>query len=311
MEWINDLMCQPEKVFQRTASAQELGIKTAVGVPILADGEVLAVLLFFSTSARAEDQSLRALFSTMTGQLSATLRRKQAEQETISSREQLRNLSGYLQAAREKERTLIAREIHDELGQALTALKMDLFWLGHHLPENFCELHKKAAAMIKCIDGTIKAVQRISAELRPGLLDDLGLAAAIEWQAKEFRDRTGIEMEINICPEDIVSDRERSTVIFRIFQEALTNVARHAQATALKVSLIQREQKLILKVRDNGKGITQEQIFDANSFGLLGMRERVHPWGGSVKIKGVRGKGTVVFVSIMVNNLPPPNIFGH
>jgi signal transduction histidine kinase len=302
MEWVKDLMCQPEKVFQRTASAREPGLKSAVGVPILADGEVLAVLLFFSTSARAEEQSLLALFSTMAGQLSATLRRKRVEQELIDSREQLRNLSAYLQAAREEERARIAREIHDELGQTLTALKMDLSWLGKRLPEDGALLHEKTATMTDLVDTTIKAVQRISAELRPGLLDNLGLAEAIEWQAREFRDRTGIECEMKCSLDSVVIERDRATAIFRIFQEALTNVARHAEATKIVIAMRQKTHTLLLKVRDSGKGITREKVFDPNSFGLVGMRERVHPWGGKVKIKGVPGKGTVVFVNLPVNN---------
>ncbi|MGH7450206.1 MAG: PAS domain S-box protein [bacterium] len=256
MEWVNDLVSQPANVFRRAPLARELGLKTAVGVPILADGEVLAVLLFFSTAARAEDQRLVALFSTVAGQLSATFRRKQAEQELRNSREQLRNLSTYLQSAREEERTHIAREIHDELGQTLTALKMDLSWVGKHLSADCEPLHEKTKTMVKLVDTTIQTVQRISAELRPGLLDNLGLAAAIEWQAKEFRDRTGIACEVTCLPDDIVIDRERSTAIFRIFQEALTNVARHAEATRIVIKIRQETHTLLLKVRDNGKGIT-------------------------------------------------------
>ncbi|MGH7602131.1 MAG: histidine kinase, partial [bacterium] len=301
IHWVNDLISQPAEVFRRAWLAGELGLKTAIGVPVLADGELLAVLLFFSTSARAEDQSLMALFSTMAGQLSATLRRKQVEQELIGSREQLRNLSAYLQAAREEERTRIAREIHDELGQSLTALKMDLFWLQKRLPESREHLNEKTKTMAKLIDMTINTVQRISAELRPGLLDNLGLAAAIEWQAKAFRDRTGIELELKCSLDSNDIERERSTAIFRIFQEALTNVVRHAGATRIVVNVRQNAHMLLLKVRDNGKGITREEIFDANSFGLIGMRERVHPWGGRVKIKGVPGKGTVVFVNLPAN----------
>ncbi len=308
VEWVNDLISQPVRIFQRAPKVRESGLKSAVGVPILADGEVLAVLVFFSTAARAEDQSLVALFSTVAGQLSATLRRKQAEQELRNSREQLRNLSTYLQSAREEERTHIAREIHDELGQTLTALKMDLSWLGKHLPADCEPLREKTKTMVNFVDTTIQTVQRISAELRPGLLDNLGLAAAIEWQAKEFRDRTGIACEVTCLPDDIVIDRERSTAIFRIFQEALTNVARHAEATRIVIKMWQETHTLLLKVRDNGKGITREQILDPHSFGLIGMRERVHVWGGKVKIKGVSGKGTVVFISLPVNTLPPFNL---
>jgi PAS domain S-box-containing protein len=297
-EWLSDLATQPTHVFERAELVRESGLKSAIGVPILDEAQALAVLVFFSTEPRTEDLRLTALFATVAGQLGTTLRRKQAEQELKSSREQLREYNLHLQSAIEQERTRIAREIHDELGQALTAVKMDLSWMAVQCPENAASLRAKAEAMSKNISQTIKAVQRITAELRPGLLDDLGLAAAIEWQAKEFRDRCGIAVEIEFYPEDIVCDRERSTAIFRIFQEALVNIARHAQASALNVSLAMRANKLVLKVRDNGKGITPAQISNTSSFGLIGMRERVHPWGGKVKIKGIPNQGTIVLVAI-------------
>jgi signal transduction histidine kinase len=300
VEWVNDL----SRIFRRTQIVQALGLKSAVGVPILADGKVSAVLLFFLTEMHAANQPLLTLFGTVAGQLGAILGRKLAEQELISSREQLRQLSFYLQSVREAERAHIAREIHDELGQALTALKMDLSWLGKHLPQDREPVREKTKAMTMLVDATMRAVQRISAELRPGLLDNLGLAAAIEWQAKEFRDRTGIECEVACLSDTIVIDRDRSTAIFRIFQETLTNIARHAQASKIAIKLRQEPGALLLRVRDNGKGITPEQILDANSFGLIGMRERVHPWRGKVKIKGVLGKGTVIFVRLPMNDLP-------
>jgi PAS domain S-box-containing protein len=223
---------------------------------------------------------------------------KLAEQELRSSREQLRNLSTYSESVREEERTRISREIHDELGQAMTALKMDLSWLSKRLPKDQESLVEKSKSMSKLVDMTVQTVQKISAELRPGLLDDLGLVAAIEWQAGQFRERTGIECEAALDPDSISLDRERSTMFFRILQEALTNVTRHSQATRVKIGLIKRERKLLLRVRDNGKGITKSQICNANSLGLIGMRERVRPWRGRVKIRGVQNKGTILVVSM-------------
>jgi len=226
--------------------------------------------------------------------------RVRADEELRSSQEQLRNLATYLQSAREQERTSIAREIHDELAQALTALKMDISWLGKKLPKDQKILLEKAKAMTKLTDTTIKTVKRISTELRPGLLDDLGLEAAIEWQVGEFQDRTGITCELIIDPEDIILDRDRSTTIFRIFQETLTNIARHAKAKRVTVSLKEKADELVLKVIDNGKGITEKQISDPKSFGLIGIRERVHPWGGEVKISGIPDKGTTVEVRMPI-----------
>ncbi len=226
--------------------------------------------------------------------------RKQAEEELEQSRKQLRDLSAHLQSVREAERTGIAREIHDELGQALTALKMDLSWLGNRLPNEQASLFEKTKSMSRLIDGTIQSVKRISSELRPGVLDDLGLVAAIEWQAEEFQKRTGIKCEVSTECEDIVLDQERATAIFRIFQEALTNVSRHASATGVKVSLKKKDKEVLLGVRDDGKGITPEQMRSPRAFGLMGMQERARYWGGDVTIAGAPGEGTTVRASIPI-----------
>jgi len=224
--------------------------------------------------------------------------RKRAEEELKQSHEQLRNLSAHIESMREAERTSVAREVHDELGQALTALKMDLSWLNKRLPEEQEALIRKTIEMSRLIGTTIQTVKRISTELRPGVLDDLGLLAAIEWQAQEFQERTRIKCKLTAEGEDINLDRDLATAVFRILQEALTNVARHANATRVEVSLKKGDGQLMLQVRDNGKGITKKQIAHPKSFGLIGMRERVHSWNGSVKIDGISGKGTIVTVSI-------------
>ena len=227
--------------------------------------------------------------------------RRRAEEELKRTRQQLRNLSTYLQSAREQERTSIAREIHDDLGQALTALKMDLHWLSNKLPRDQELLLNKTKSMSSLIDMTIQSVQRISSELRPGLLDDLGLSAAIEWQADEFERRTAIKCNVYVDPEDIILARERSTSIFRIFQESLTNIARHANATMVDISLKEEYPTVELKVHDTGKGITKEQILDPRSFGLIGMHERVYSLGGYLSITGTPNEGTTVMVTIPLN----------
>ena len=224
--------------------------------------------------------------------------RKRTEDELKQSREQLRDLASHLQTIREEEGSLIAREIHDELGQALTALKMDIHWLSNRLPMDQQLLLEKTKLMSKLIDMTVQSVQRISSELRPGLLDDLGLSAAIEWQANEFRSRTNIQCKIISDPEDIILDRNSSTAIFRIFQETLTNIARHANATRVEVTLKQKSDTVELTVYDNGRGITENEISDPKSFGLIGMRERVHSLCGYLTIKGSQNKGTIVKVFI-------------
>jgi len=233
----------------------------------------------------------------MVGTVQDITERKIQEEKLRNSREQLRNLSAHLHTVREQERTSIAREIHDELGQSLTALKMDISWLSNKYRDNELLLDK-TRTMIKLIDSTIRTVKRISSELRPVVLDDLGLVAAIEWQAEEFQKRTGIECELHFHPEDVSLDRAVSTTIFRIFQEALTNVIRHAEATKVWVSLKKEDGKMVLSVQDNGKGITEKQKNDPRSFGLIGIRERVISLGGMADIKGVRNRGTALTIAI-------------
>ena len=229
--------------------------------------------------------------------------RKQAEEELRESKERLRSLADYLQSVRENERTAIAREIHDELGQALTGLNIDLSWLAKKVPENEKVLLDKIRAMSEMTTQTIRTVQRISTDLRPGLLDDLGLVAAIEWQTEEFKNRTGIRCTLTIDPEDITIDDRRSTSLFRILQETLTNVTRHAQSTQVYVSLQEKDRGLELMVKDNGTGISEEHVFNPKSLGLIGIRERAYQWGGEVKINGSPGKGTTLVVRMPIEEI--------
>ncbi|MEW6571840.1 MAG: PAS domain-containing sensor histidine kinase [Nitrospirota bacterium] len=232
--------------------------------------------------------------------------RKRAEGELKCSREQLRYLSAHLHSAIEKERMYIARDIHDELGQLLTALKIDLFWLNNKIHKSQKSLQRKIMSMAGLIDIAVKTVQKISAELRPGLLDDLGLTAAIEWQTCEFWKRTGIRCELNLnLSEELVVDQDVSTSVYRIFQEALTNIVRHAGATEMKISLRKEKDNIVLEVSDNGRGITEDQISNARSYGLTGIRERAFLLGGKVEIRGISGKGTTLTVSIPLHNGNP------
>ena len=226
-----------------------------------------------------------------------TSERRHAEQDLEASRERLRNLSMRLQSIREEERKRIAREIHDQLGQTLTVLKVDLSLLGRRKP-NGQELLQRTESMSQLVDTSIETVRRLSSELRPRVLDDLGLVAAIEWQAEEFQKRTGIQYQIDISPKRMTIDPERSTACFRIFQEALTNVARHANASRLFISLSLKEGRIWLRVKDNGTGIAREKLLDPKASGLVGMRERVYPWRGEVQVLGAPGQGTEVVVMI-------------
>jgi len=224
--------------------------------------------------------------------------RKRAEDRLRKSEENLRALAAHLQSVREEEWTRIAREIHDELGQTLTGLKMDLQWIANRLPGDQGVLAERAKSMSGLIDDSILSVRKIASRLRPELLDQLGLTAAVEWHAGEFTKRTGIRCTLSLPSDAPAVDRERSTAAFRILQELLTNVARHANATRIDIAMRTDSSALVLTVEDNGKGIEESAVFDSKSLGLLGMRERVLPFGGTVEITGVRGGGTKGVVSI-------------
>ncbi|MFI4930551.1 MAG: response regulator [Burkholderiales bacterium] len=226
--------------------------------------------------------------------------RRQAERQVRESEERLRALATHVITVREQERAHIAREIHDELGQVLTALKMDVVWLSRHLQQPM--LLDKTEAMCQTIDDAVHTVRRISTGLRPEVLDDMGLVAAIAWQTTEFQKRTGVRCNCALLPESASFDKDLSTTMFRIFQELLTNVARHAQATRLDVELTTAGDCIVLKVSDNGVGIPHEPVDGKASLGLLGMRERARRLGGSVYLSGVLGSGTRVVVSIPIGN---------
>ncbi len=228
-------------------------------------------------------------------------KQKQAEIELMRSREHLRRLSQHLQSVREQERKGIARVVHDDLGQVLTAIKMELSWLNKKIPRTEKQIIQKANSTMTLVDGAIQSVRRITSELRPSLLDDLGLAAAIEWQAEDFQKRSGMDVTLTVDPPDIETNDELSIAIFRIFQEALTNIARHSQATRVKASLIKKNNIIELIVKDNGIGISTAQATDRHSFGLLGMAEQVKYHGGHLKISGIPGKGTIVNVVIPIS----------
>ena len=222
---------------------------------------------------------------------------KQAEEALYRSREELRALAARLQTAHEAERSVLAREIHDELSGSLTALKMDLSLLPDRAAKDHSLFLEKLRSMSGLIDRTLARVHTIVTELRPVVLDKLGLIPAIEWQAREFQERSGIVCETHLPAEEISLDSDRATAVFRIFQEALTNVARHADARKVMVDLKSEAGSLILEVRDNGKGIDEMKIFNHKSIGLLSMRERALSFGGTTEVSSLPG-GTLVTVRV-------------
>jgi PAS domain S-box-containing protein len=231
--------------------------------------------------------------------------RKRADEEIRRTEEQMRAFAARLQTVREEERTQIAREIHDELGGALTGIKINFSLLTKAAGEIKEKLLKhflldQMHDTMKHIDNTIKTVRKIATELRPGILDDLGILAALEWQLNEFQKHTGIRCEWISSLEEIHLDEQETTALFRIFQETLTNIARHADATGVRVQLRKETNTCVLDVEDNGRGITKNNIDDKKSLGLLGMRERTLAFGGRIDVKGQPGRGTKVTVEIPV-----------
>ena len=226
--------------------------------------------------------------------------KKVAEFELRESREQLRNLSRYLQSSMENERARISREIHDDLGQYLTVLKMDLSWLKRRLPKDQHHLHEKERAMRTSLDIAIDSVERIVSNLRPGPLEDLGLIAALEWLIGWFQDQTGITCRYSFDQEEYGLGSARAIAIYRILQESLTNIARHSNATGVDIDLYHDSGSIVLKVLDNGIGISKNSGFNPGSFGLVGMQERAYLFQGKVEIEGGRDKGTVITASIPV-----------
>lgn len=224
------------------------------------------------------------------GSLTDITERRRYENELRESREALRQLAASLEEAREAERRRVARELHDELGQALTGLKMDVAWLRDRLGEDDASGRQRVEETLALIHTTVDAVRRLSAELRPGVLDDLGLAAAIRWQTREFMRRTNIGVRLESDDAVPELDSGRATAVFRIFQEALTNVARHSSASEVLVRIAVEHGQLLLRIQDNGRGLRPRDVQSRRSVGLLGMRERASAWGGTLAL-GARPEG--------------------
>lgn len=226
--------------------------------------------------------------------------RKRIGKELEESRRRLRQLTAHLEDVREKERAHIARELHDELGQLLTALHMDLILLSQQAEACDSRLKETVSSSLNLITKIMDTLRRIYQDLRPAVLDHLGLTASICWQAEEFQKRTGIKCQVEIYPEEIPLDTNRTLVLFRILQEALTNVARHSGARNVQITLLKEKGQVTLTIRDDGRGLTREELDKPGSFGILGIKERTYLWGGEFSIEGSPDEGTLVRVSLPV-----------
>ncbi len=236
--------------------------------------------------------------------------RKLVEEALRQSQEELRQLASYQERIKEDERKRIAREIHDELGQNLLALRIDIAMLYARTGATHPKLNKRVHAVLDQIDSTMKAMRAIINNLRPTVLD-LGLNAAIEWQVKEFQRRTDIECTLTMPEEELITDDNRATALFRILQESLNNVFRHARATKARIDVFWKDGRLYMRVIDNGVGIFPGCRRTANSFGLIGIKERISTLGGDFAIDTGQGQGTSLTVSIPFESVPDTDIYGH
>jgi PAS domain S-box-containing protein len=223
--------------------------------------------------------------------------------EVLAVHDQLRALASRLQTAQEVERTYIAREIHDEFGQRLTAIKMDLAWLADRIPRTETSMQEKLAGLADLVQDTIQNIRRIASDLRPGLLDDLGLVAAMDWYISDWSSRHGIPVRVHLTKKEQPFSRDVSTALYRILQEALTNTARHALASHVEIRFRMEKDSAMLSIQDDGKGIPQNEIYSPNSIGLLGMRERTRQIGGRIEIERKPGQGTTVTVHLPLNRI--------
>jgi signal transduction histidine kinase len=276
--------------------ALRFGLRACSSTPIMtSDERVLGTFALYYRERRTPSREDLELIARATHLAGIAIERRQLDDRT-------RALSAHLEAAREDERTAVAREIHDDLGQALTALKMDVAWIERRNRQASSldreSLSQKLRAMSQMTDEIIDRVRRIAAGLRPGVLDDLGLSAAIEWQASEFQQRANTTCVVRSEIEQARFEHKVSTAIFRIFQEALTNVARHAQASRVDVLLSRAQGVLRLQVHDNGRGIGPAKLAHAGSLGLLGMHERARRLGGTFVIRVPPEGGTLLVVEI-------------
>jgi PAS domain S-box-containing protein len=287
----------PRPLAEITTDLMRMGHWEGDLVSVAQDGRRIVVASRWALQWGKRDQAPRVLVIN-----SDITERKRGEESLVLQREQLRALAERLQLVREEDRKRVARDLHDQIGQILTAIKMDMTWMTRHLPESEGEVLARLRESIQSINDGVKSVRTICSGLRPGVLDDLGLAAAIEWQASEFASRNGVPCQVSVPPVDLHLDGDRATATFRIFQECLTNVTRHAQAKSVRIALSQEDENILLVVEDDGIGFCEQDLSSTlGSLGLLGMKERAQFCGGDVQISSSPGNGTTVTIRVPVD----------
>jgi signal transduction histidine kinase len=292
---VNDVTADPRYI---NRCPEKVHTRSELCVPICTADKVIGVLDVQSDHRDAFDQSDVRVLETLAGQIGAAMENARLYQAERAAHRQVSDLVTYLQNDREKERTHIAREVLDEFGQLMTVVQMDLSWLGRQLSLDHPQLVEKTRSTSNIINESLQVVRRLASQLRPGVLDHFGLAAAVKWQAQAFSEVSGIPHQLHVEGEADLLDPELSTNLFRIFQEALTNVEQHAQASHVRISLDVEPKRVTLVVVDDGRGITPEESADPGSLGLAGMRQRADALGGKVTIEGIPGEGTRVTTRI-------------
>jgi signal transduction histidine kinase len=272
-------------------------LRTYLGMAVKKEGDVIGTLCLVYQKDYIPSNDDKKLIGIIASAIGVEEERREEKEKLRTTGEELRFLSLHQESARENERTSIAREIHDELGQSLTALNMDLSWLRRQTSEGDAVTHEKIDSMTGIVNSTIQSVKKLCTELRPSILDDFGLTAAIEWQAEQFQHRTGILCKVTCGYIGNIPNKALSTAIFRAFQEALTNIARHANATIVKVRLEEDDDILKMEIDDNGIGIDKESYNSRQSFGIIGIRERILSVGGDFRIIGIPNRGTILKIS--------------
>jgi PAS domain S-box-containing protein len=294
-----DLLCSefPQPLSEIKAELLRVGHWEGDQIATAQDGRRIVMASRWALQWGKRDQAPRVLVIN-----SDITERKRGEESLILQKEQLRALAERLQWVREEDRKQVARELHDQIGQILTAIKMDMTWMTRHLPASEVDVLARLTESIQLIEDGVKTVRAICSGLRPGVLDDLGLAAAIEWQASEFATRHSVQCQVSVPPVDLHLDGDRATATFRIFQECMTNVIRHAQAKSVRITLCQEEDNILLVVEDDGIGFCEsDQAGSFGSLGLLGMKERAQFCGGDVHISTSPGNGTTVTIRVPVD----------
>jgi len=285
-------------------------------VPLKSFDKLVGVLFLYSETNPSWYQHSQEVLLSIGGLIANTIERKKVDEELehhrnnleeivstrthdlVQSKEQYRKLNNQIQMIREEEKSRLAREVHDQLGQALTALKMDTIHINKNLSQNQVNLKDQAKSMIKTIDETIKSVQHIATELRPPILDAFGICEAIAWQSREYEKRYQILFDLNCLQDHVEIDKNLQTTLFRIFQEAVTNILRHANATRVQVRMTHEKDVLTFAIGDDGIGIKEKDIESPESLGLIGIKERIYPWEGEVNFESSPGKGTLIIITV-------------